>query len=346
MAEAPVEPSVIEEPAAPAAPETPAAPVATGNRRNPKRFRILTALLLIATVLSALGTLHWIAELFSHFKPYYTVVCLLCAVALLLLQTWRWMALALVLALWNGYPVAKMWLQTQAPVAKAAKRLTVFQFNVGRLHEQPSRVTSYLQRRSKEIDVVVLLEATTDFAVALDEIRELYPHQIRHLEDSPFGIALLSKHPFAVDMISFIPAERYPHIEASIKLPDRATPLAFYAVHAPPPISADMAAARNAKLEHIAREAAAKAISTPIVVGDFNVTPWSPYFQRFITGSKLRDARPERRFDHTWPVTFENAQIGIAIDHSFAHPSLPLIKRVIGPDLGSDHMPVTVTFGY
>ena len=83
-----------------------------------------------------------------------------------------------------------------------------------------------------------------------------------------------------------------------------------------------------------------------MVVGDFNLTPWSPYFQKFIADSGLRDARTPRRFDHTWPVTFDNANIGLAIDHSFAHPSLPLVKRIIGPDLGSDHLPVTVTFGY
>ncbi len=332
---------------------TPAAPPALpGKRRIPKRFKILTVLLLIATVLSALGTFHWVAELFSHFRPYYALLGLLCCVALLLLQAWRWMALALLLALWNAYPVAQLWLQgsasaaASAKTAKTTKQLTVFHFNVGRLHEQPSRVTSYLQKHAKAIDVVVLLEARTDFDTALDEIRELYPHQIRHLEDTPFGIALLSKHAFAVDMISFIPNERYPHIEASIKLPDRAAPLAFYAVHAPPPISADLAAARNAKLDYLARETAAKAKSTPIVVGDFNLTPWSPYFHRFISTSKLRDARPARHFGHTWPVILNHTYAGIAIDHSFAHPSLLLIKRVIGPDLGSDHMPVTVTLGY
>jgi endonuclease/exonuclease/phosphatase (EEP) superfamily protein YafD len=340
MAEAPVAST------SPTTPGTPADPVTTGKRRFPKRFRILTVLLLIATVFSALGTQHWILELFSHFRPYYAVVGVLCVVALLLLQAWRWMALALVLTLWNGYPVAQLLLQAKAPAAKSVRQLTVFHFNVGRLHEQPSRVVSYLQRHAKTIDVVVLLEATTDFDTALDEIKELYPHQIRHLEDSPFGIALVSKYPFAIDMVSFIPSERYPHIEAAIKLPDRATPLAFYAVHAPPPISADLAAARNAKLEYIAREAAAKAKATPIVVGDFNLTPWSPYFDRFTTNSKLRNARTARQFDHTWPVTFDHAYAGIAIDHSFAHPSLPLIKRTVGPDLGSDHLPVTVTFGY
>ncbi len=332
--------------AAPVTPATPAQPAAAGGRRIPKRFMILTVLLLVATVFSAMGTLHWTLELFTHFKPYYALACLLCALALLLLQAWRWMAVALVLALWNGYPVAHLLLQTRAAPAKTARQLTVFHFNVGRLHEQPNRIVSYLQRHAKEIDVVVLLEATTDFDTALNEIKELYPHQIQHLEDTPFGIALLSKHAFAVDLISFIPAERYPHIEATLMLPGRAAPLTLYAVHAPPPMSANLAEARNAKLEYIAREAAAKAKSTPIVVGDFGLTPWSPYFQRFITGSKLRDARPAHHFDHTWPVTFDHAQIGIAIDHSFAHPSLPLIKRVVGPDLGSDHMPVTVTFGY
>jgi endonuclease/exonuclease/phosphatase (EEP) superfamily protein YafD len=69
-------------------------------------------------------------------------------------------------------------------------------------------------------------------------------------------------------------------------------------------------------------------------------------FQKFIATSGLRDARTPRHFDHTWPVIFNSASIGLALDHTFAHPSLPLIKRTIGPDLGSDHLPVTATLGY
>ena len=222
----------------------------------------------------------------------------------------------------------------------------MFHFNVGLHHEQPARITSYLQRRANDIDVVVLLEATDGFASVLDAIKPDYPHQIRHLEDSPFGIAVASKHPFDYGAISSQPSGMFPHIEATIKLPGRDTPLALYAVHAPPPISGDMADARNRKFEHLARKTAAQAQATPVVVGDFNVTPWSPYFQKFVADSGLRDARTPRRFDHTWPVTFNNAHIGLAIDHSFAHASLPTLKRTIGPDLGSDHLPVTITFGY
>lgn len=321
---------------------------ATLQPRIIKRFIVLLILLLTATLFAELATQHWIFELFTHFKPHYAVAALLIAVPLALLGGWRWMMGAFALALWNGYPVADALLHRE-PVAKTAaapRQFTVFHFNVGQLHDQPSRIISHLQRRAKDIDVVVLLEATHDFDVVLDDIKDLFPYQIKHLEDSPFGIALASKQPIDFGAVSLIPSEHFPHIEATLKLPGRAQPLALYAIHAPPPISSELAAARNAKFEQIARQATAQAQSTPVVVGDFNVTPWSPYFRRFAQNSGLRDARTPGRFDHTWPVTFNNAHIGLAIDHTFAHPSLRLIKRTIGPDLGSDHLPVTATFAY
>ena len=323
--------------------------IASYQHRISLRFGILTVLLLLASGAAALATQHWVLELFSHFRPLYAVAALLLAVMLALLGAWRWMALAFALALWNGYPVAQALLRDVAPVTQASaagRQLTVFHFNVSARNEQPNRVLSYLQRNAKDIDVVVLFEATHEFQNALDELKDLFPHQVRHLEDSPFGIVLASKQPIDFGAISFIPSDAFPHIEATLKLPGRATPLALYAVHAPPPISATLAHARNAKLEHVAQQAVAQATATPIAVGDFNTTPWSPYFKRFGTDSGLQEARATRGFDHTWPITFGNARLGLAIDHSFAHPSLRVIKRSIGPDLGSDHLPVTVMFAY
>jgi endonuclease/exonuclease/phosphatase (EEP) superfamily protein YafD len=311
-----------------------------------KRFVALTILLLIANVLAAMGTLHWFVELFSHFTPQYLVFALCSLVGFVLLRAWRWAALACALVLWNGYPVARVFLQDATPPPVAARTFTLFHFNVGLHHEQPQRIVSHLLRRANDIDAVIFLEATSAFDAVLDELKSLYPHQIRHLEDSPFGIALASRHAIDFGAISNEPSRLFPHIEATIRLPGRETPLALYAVHAPPPVSGEMAEARNQKLAHIARKAATQAQFTPIVAGDFNLTPWSPYFQKFIADSGLRDVRTPRRFDHTWPVTFDNAHIGLALDHSFAHPALPAQKRAIGPDLGSDHLPVTVTFGY
>jgi endonuclease/exonuclease/phosphatase (EEP) superfamily protein YafD len=312
-----------------------------------KRIIALTILVLIATTLSELAMLHWFAELFSHFKPHYTVFALFCVLGLALLRSWRWAAVAIALALWNSTPLMRTLLPEDEPATIAtARQFTIFHFNVGLHHKSPQRIMSYLAQHACEIDVVVLLEADNQFDITLDEIKGLFPYQIKYLKDSPFGIALLSKHMIDFGKVALQPSQLYPHIEATIKLPGRATPLALYAVHAPPPISGDMAEARNAKLTYIASKAAAQAQATPVVIGDFNLTPWSPYFLRFITESGLRDVRTPHRFDHTWPVIFDNTTLGLAIDHSFAHPALPLIKRTIGPDLGSDHLPATVSLGY
>jgi endonuclease/exonuclease/phosphatase (EEP) superfamily protein YafD len=312
-----------------------------------KRIITLIIFVLVATILSTLSTVHWFAELFSHFTPYYAVFALFCAFGLALLHSWRWAAVAIALLLWHSTPLVRALLPEDTPTKIATTRqFTVFHFNVGLHHESPQRIMSYLAQHAREIDVVVLLEASNHFDAELDEIESIFPHQIRYLLDSPFGIALLSKHMIDFGTVALQPSPLHPHIEATIKLPERDTPLALYAVHAPPPISSEMADARNAKLMHIARKAATQAKATPVVVGDFNLTPWSPYFLRFITQSGLRNARTPHHFGHTWPVIFNNATFGIAIDHSFAHPTLPLIKRTIGPDLGSDHLPVTVTLGY
>jgi vancomycin resistance protein VanJ len=310
-----------------------------------KRLQLLAALLLLATLCAALSAHFWFFELFSHFRPYYAVFGVLCVIGLGATRAWRWAAVAMLLALWNGYPIVRLLLQEFVPPTSVSRHVTVFHFNVGLHHEEPQRVGAFLRRRAKLVDVVVLLETSDRFAPVLDELKDVFPHQVRHLEDSPFGIALVSRFPLQ-GTVSREPSGAFPHIEAAAVMPERAEPLMIYAVHAPPPIAGDMAAARNLKFDYVARKAAAQPNATPIVVGDFNLTPWSPYFQKFIADSGLRDARMPRRFDNTWPVTFNNANLGIAIDHSFAHASLPLVKRDIGPDLGSDNLPVTVTFGY
>jgi len=313
-----------------------------------RRFVILTVLLAIATLLATLAPLHWFAELFSHFKPHYAVAGLIFALALAMARRPLWAALALALMLWNGYPVARLLLKVPPPAASTsagANRITLFQFNAHFENADLRRLTTHLLR-AKDIDVVVLLEAGSPVATVLSEIKDVFPHQVTHLEDSPFGIAIASRHPLDFGAVSRESTPLYPHIEATVKIPGRAAPLALYAVHAPPPINAEMADDRNRKLAHVARKVSAQAAMTPVVLGDFNLTPWSPYFERFVADSGLADARTPHRFEHTWPVTFNNAHLGLALDHSFAHPGLRLIKRTIGPDLGSDHMPVTVTFGY
>lgn len=316
-----------------------------------KRLVILTVLLGAATLFALCANFFWFFELFTHFVPWYAGFALLLAIGFAFARRWRWVAGALLLALWHGYAVVSYLAPTETMAKMAAStglasnsKLTIFHYNVYLHHADPRRISTYL-RREKDIDVVVLLEASPRFNDVLADLKETHPHQITHIEDSPFGIAVASRVPIDFGAISRKPSG-YPWIELTLKLPGRAVPLALYAIHPPPPINGELAAARNETLMHIAGKVAAQPQATPIVVGDLNVTPWSPAFARFEKTSGLKPAHAPWRLDNTWPVTFNNANLGIAIDHSFAHPSLTLLKRMIGPELGSDHMPVTVTFAY
>ena len=309
-----------------------------------KRLVALTVLLAAATLCALCADLFWFFELFTHFVPWYTGFALLLAVGLSMARSWRWAAGALALALWHGYAVISYMAVETSPPTAGRGQLTVFHYNAYLHHAEPRRISTHL-RRQKDIDVIVLLEASPRFNDVLADLMETHPHQITHIEDSPFGIAVASRVPIDFGAISRKPSG-YPWIELTLKLPGRAVPLALYAIHPPPPINGELAAARDETLMHIAGKTAAQPEATPIVVGDFNVTPWSPAFARFGKAGRLKPAHAPWRLDNSWPVTFNNANLGIAIDHSFAHASLTLMKRVIGPDLGSDHMPVTVTFAY
>ena len=147
-----------------------------------------------------------------------------------------------------------------------------------------------------EVDVVVLLEASPRFAGMIADLKEDFPHQLVHLEDSPFGIAVLSRLPVEQGVITQ-QGGGFAHAELKLKLPGRAEPLALYAIHPPPPINAELATARDEKLAHIAGKVAAQASVTPIVAGDFNVTPWSPAYARFVQASGLAALREPWRFN-------------------------------------------------
>jgi len=116
-----------------------------------KRIIALTILVLIATTMCELATLHWFAELFSHFTPYYAVFTLFCVLGLALLRSWRWTAVAIALLLWNGTPLVRALLPEDAPATIATTRqFTVFHFNVGLHHESPQRIMSYLARHARD----------------------------------------------------------------------------------------------------------------------------------------------------------------------------------------------------
>ena len=75
-----------------------------------------------------------------------------------------------------------------------------------------------------------------------------------------------------------------------------------------------------------------------IVAGDFNTTPWSPYFRDLVAAAGLRNAAEGHGYVGTWPAWFWPALI--PIDHVLLKGPLVATSVRRGPAIGSDHFPI------
>jgi endonuclease/exonuclease/phosphatase family metal-dependent hydrolase len=116
-------------------------------------------------------------------------------------------------------------------------------------------------------------------------------------------------------------------------------PLRLAAVHLASPTSPAYLAARNRQLQELARLLAGG--NRPrVVLGDMNITPFSPYFDGFLRHTGMVDARRRQGLHGTWPRWMPPLQI--AIDHCLIDPQAPVLSVRRGPDVGSDHYPLEV----
>ncbi len=75
-----------------------------------------------------------------------------------------------------------------------------------------------------------------------------------------------------------------------------------------------------------------------IVLGDFNSTPWSSRYRRFLDEAGLVSSVQGFGAPGTWPAMLP---MRIPIDHVLHSPSLRTVDRRVGPSVGSDHLAVT-----
>lgn len=131
-----------------------------------------------------------------------------------------------------------------------------------------------------------------------------------------------------------------PEAELSASQP----PLVVYVLHPTTPRSFDQWEGRNAYLDAVASSIAAEAPGTPIVaMGDFNTPTWSPFFQSFLKKTGLVDAAGTG-----WPTTtrfstrrfIRQFHFGAPVDHILVSRNIEVKRFGVGPDIGSDHLPL------
>lgn len=308
----------------------------------------LTGLLTAAGVLAGLATLTsfagqfwWGFELTTHFRAQYALALGGLAPILLALRQWRWAALLGAFALLNlAFLVPAFWEDDPATPATAENRpsLRALLANVHAENRDFHRIRDLIA--TTDPDIVVLLEATPWLLDRLRDLDQRYPHRLAEPRDDLFGIALFSRHPLAQgQIVRFDDPASPPAIVATFIAAAR--PFTLVGAHLWPPVSADLAEGRNRQLRGLA--ARVRQNQTPsLVLGDLNLSPWSPWFARLLADSGLRDSRRGRGIQPSWPAGWP--LLWIPIDHALFSEGIRIRHREIGPATGSDHYPVIVDF--
>jgi hypothetical protein len=79
-----------------------------------------------------------------------------------------------------------------------------------------------------------------------------------------------------------------------------------------------------------------------LLVGDLNMTSWSPFFSDLIQTSGLRDSRKGFGMQNSWPAN--RRLLMIPIDHILVSEGVKVLSRRIGQFNGSDHYPILLDF--
>jgi len=291
----------------------------------------------IATLLGFFGLLNWRLELCSHFRVQYFLGLGVVALLLLIPRKRRNAAIFGVLAFVNLSVILPLYFGKVSAPASAGQPVRAILMNVNTANKNSAGVADVIRRYSP--DVVVLEEVNRRWLSELVPALTGYGYSKQAPREDNFGIALFSKFPLSQCTVEYIGDAEVPSIVAEIETSQgKCTMLA---THPLPPAGSEYARLRNGQLAQLPGWVH-RATSPLVLLGDLNVSPWSPYFKRLIRDSGLRDSSQGRGVHPSWP-TF-SPMLLIPIDHCLYSRGIAIVDRRTGPYVGSDHLPLIVDF--
>lgn len=303
--------------------------------------------ILAAAVVIGLETWPW--EILNHFVRHFATLSLLAALCLFLLRRPRaaffgagvtalWVGIAWHAAVGLEAARPRLAAPPPGPVAQHPASLTVLTFNALRHNRRTAAVWAAIERVGA--DVVTLQEVSPTLAAAITGGRPpLYPHTVVVDVGGDYdAVALLSRWPIRT-WSAIKPFDgAWTALRAVIE-PRPGHPVTIVSLHAWPPSTRRRLAGRDVYLRHIARRIAV--VDMPVVVsGDFNATPFTPVFRRFLATAGVAGDAPAPA---SWPS--QVGALGIPIDHILARGLLIRdLTAHAGP--GSDHRFLTARLDF
>lgn len=289
---------------------------------------------LISTFLARWG---WLFEMTSHFRLH--IIIGLLSIALLFMWGRQW-PLAGMVGLVGAIGLASLLpFYLGSPSVSASHSETTYRalaFNVYYHSEAYDDLLAFIAE--SDPDIIVLSEVTKEWYHGVQSLAVDYPYS-RYITVGSHGRLLYSRLPFVDEGPERVKDWERPSVVAALDL--GTAQINVIGVHVRAPMSPASAQQRNRQMADLAQFVQAQPEPT-LLLGDFNITPWSPVFKDFLAEGGLKDGRMGHGLAATWPTHLP--VLGIPIDHAVASAGIAIHNFQRGPHLGSDHYPIIVDF--
>ncbi|MEW6495686.1 MAG: endonuclease/exonuclease/phosphatase family protein [Cyanobacteriota bacterium] len=315
--------------------------------KSVKRFipYLLLAGIVSTTLISLSRYVGWIRalELLSHFQRQYLAIIVVLFGLLLLTRRKSFIITGLLCLALSLIPLITWYIPQSEVDIISTKPIRVFLSNVHKSNQNYSKVISLVRKENP--DIAVFDEIHENWLEPLNSLKEILPYSVKQVNPASIGITVYSKLPLenvAVD--SFGPTNK-PGIVADFTINGQVVSLV--AAHPLPPFQPTFFESRNQQLKGISQYV--KSLKTPVlIVGDLNITMWSPYYKRLISQTGLRNARQGFGILPSWPAKSSVSRVpgiiaplfSIPIDHVLISPEIQVLNIRTGQNVGSDHLPL------
>jgi len=300
---------------------------------------VLQAAAIVTIVFSVVTSLpidHPAVQLFTHFRAQYLAVALLLAAVLAASRSPAYASLMLATAILNAAWVLPWYFggRAEGGPGQSLKLLHANVLSSNREHERFIRLV-----HEEKPDLVVVQEVSNQWAHALEALQDDYPYRVVEPRRGNFGIALLSRFALVSSSVVASPPLSYPTLVAQIDVGGRT--LTVVTTHPTIPVKRPMFESRNEQLASIPGVVTG-APGPVVLVGDLNTSLWDLHYRKLEADTGLVNARRGFGLRPTWPTFLPVAMI--PIDHALVSRDIRVVDLRSGPRIGSDHLPLIMTF--
>jgi len=302
-------------------------------------FLLILIALAIGTLATFFAKQHWIPELFCHLRiQLFVVLVFWFLIATFYDQRMRAITSFVFMVVNIVWIVPYFMPPSIEPTIDAGKpTVKIMSANVLTSNDQYASFVKTLRHHHPDIAIVIEVDEMWRQAIE-EELLADYPHQYIVAKQHNFGIGIISKVPFSSIGQIVAPDTDLISLDARFQGPS-GRPLRVIATHPFPPLSQSCFTTRSQQLIALAQQLDSRVDN--VIVGDFNLTPWSPVFSEVLAAGDLKDSRVGFGVASTW-YAFDNFLGSLQIDHLLTSQSLTTISHAVSDDYGSDHRAIIV----